>query len=340
MKIKVKRNFFSSLYFKEKKSKSINLNPEDFNLINKSSDISPINQVNTSLKVFLPESLSDEVTLVFVHFNPFLEFVRMLSSYFHKKRFEESSFYFNKNEIVISKISFSQDPQSLTQQMLKAGLTKKIVLDCIICHELGHAVQFNIAKERTLLLPELNEICYFINSLIGTHNKPIDIYQIDNLRLAILENFADLYSMLLMSNILDCSSFELILNLTQEYRHKNIKEQGYISSFALMSFKDVFFADSTNRIKNFNSFIEIENFIVMLICDNFQKIIKEIFPSTAESDSLACGYIAEVLSLNVSHVSEFEVTLIKEFPFLSYLKCLDLNNDKFFQGVKIARNIK
>ncbi|HHW3950189.1 TPA: hypothetical protein ACTW8M_004969 [Klebsiella pneumoniae] len=337
MKITVKETYYSKFYLREKSHEFINLNPEEFSVINENKSRFIVNYFDPTLRAFLPESLSIEIKIIFAHFNPYVECFRNFLSLLFKANIKDSSFNLAKNEIVISKKSFDNIQNSLPQYMFNAGISKATVLDCILCHELGHAIHLNYAKKRGLLLPQLNDICIFINSIFSIHDENVQIYQIDSLRMAILENFADLYSMLLMYQLLDNKTFFLVLNATYEYRHNNMKGQGYISSYSLRDLEQRIKSKLNPMNMNFDSFYEVEQSIVTILCDNFKNIIQALIPSTIASDSLACGYFAEVLSLNISHVKDFEDALVARFSFLSDIKCRDQDNEKFLSGISIAR---
>lgn len=337
MKINVKETYYSKIHLNGKSRRFVNLNNEEFSVINENKSKFIVNHMDSALKAFFPESPSTEITIKFLHFNPYVECFRKYLSLLFRFNVKHSYFNIVKNEIVISKKSFSNVKNSLPQYMIKAGISEATILDCILCHELGHAIHFNHAKKRNLLLPQLNDICVFINSIFSIHDKDVAIYQIDSLRIAILENFADLYSMLLLFQLLDSRTFFKVLNATCEYRHNNIKGQGYVSSHSLSDLEQRIKSQSNLMSMNFNSFDEVEQLIVTIISDNFKSIIQEFIPSTAVSDSLAFGYLAEVLSLNISHIEDFEGALVARFSFLSYIKCLDKDNEKFLNGVNIAR---
>lgn len=53
----------------------------------------------------------------------------------------------------------------------------------------------------------------FLNSVFFLHNGFKDVHQIETLKISLLENFADLFSMILMFRILDRKIFELVLKL-------------------------------------------------------------------------------------------------------------------------------
>lgn len=338
MKIRIKETYFSTRFFGKKKYKELDLNSEDFEIVHKARNLSLINALDADLSCFLPELNSKTITIVFTNFNPFLYFLRKISL-FSINKYKDSSFHFNENKIIVSKTSFSHDEKTLPNIMLKAGIRRNVILDCIICHELGHAVQYNYVLERKSLFPSLNDTCHFLNSVIFLHNGFRDIYQIETLKISLLENFADLFSMILMFRILDRKTFELVFETLYNHRKDNNILQKYYSFNSLSDLKlKILSAEKT--VLNLNSYNEIEEFISIIICDNLEKIITEIIPSPMLSDSLAMGFIAGACDLKVSHVLHFKNALLSKYPFLTYLNCLDMDNKKFLEGIDKSKQFK
>lgn len=285
-----------------------------------------INFLNDNSKNSFPE-INKTVPIVLYDFTTWSNFKTRLNLFYHLKHYNAlikpifTSYQPSIESICIS-ISLYEDNKKENEVnehevykfLLAADCSHEEATNLVLLHEIGHAIHHQLEKHNGYLLEPTTPEASFLNPFFSFNEECVEkIPTVTAIAYkAITEDFADLYSCIIVDRLYDSSRSDVIINALYQYRttHKNENYYSYPSIDSYMKHRNG---------RDFKSFDEIYKYMSSTIAHTTVKNMGVKLLDGSEELGRFLGVVNKLQGLNYSKLDKAVESIRSNYPFIDYV---------------------
>lgn len=259
-----------------------------------------------------------KLNIVFEDFNNFTNLIFKLKNFGKDEKYSSWHNEIN-NTIHIIKSDFNPQLSTISKKIIDSGFNLNDVLNFIVLHEVGHAIQNNLyfinkncfSLSKTNFSNFVNHINFYKGYFEDINGVAIlDSSNISRiLHKTLKESFADLFAIYSINKIYEPVKSKKLIECIIKSRKDLQPLEKYFTFGLLESF--------SNNIPKFNSFNELNNHFELLISNHLKDTISSLFKEansyTNQVTNHFLGFVDKVLNLNLNDPIKVSNYLLKNY---------------------------